>query len=114
IELSDGPIRLIVNCGGAALAGAALPANLTQGLRTTAAHSTLVLDDSNSTAILPDGSLGKGVSEVELERQETEQGGRLEIVHDGYARRLGFVHRRILMLSNEGRELCGEDVLLPG
>jgi uncharacterized heparinase superfamily protein len=114
IELSDGPIRVIVNCGGAALAGSILPADLSQGLRTTAAHSTLVLDDSNSTAILPDGSLGKGVSEVELERHELEQGSRLEVAHDGYARRLGFVHRRILMLSNEGRELRGEDVLLPG
>lgn len=113
IEVSDGPVRLIVNCGGAALAGASLPANLTQGLRTTAAHSTLVLDDSNSTAIMPDGSLGKGVAEVELERQEQEQASRLEVSHDGYARRLGFVHRRILMLSNEGRELRGEDILLP-
>ena len=113
IEVSDGPVRLIVNCGGAALAGASLPANLTQGLRTTAAHSTLVLDDSNSTAIMPDGSLGKGVAEVELERQEQEQASRLEVSHDGYARRLGFVHRRILMLSNEGRELRGEDILVP-
>jgi uncharacterized heparinase superfamily protein len=113
IELSDGPIRLIVNCGGAALAGAALPANLTQGLRTSAAHSTLVLDDSNSTAILPDGALGKGVSEVELDRQELEHGSRVEIVHDGYARRLGHIHRRSLLLTHEGRELRGEDVLLP-
>ncbi|MBU0794088.1 MAG: heparinase II/III family protein [Alphaproteobacteria bacterium] len=114
LEVSDGPVRLIVNCGGAALAGAALPANLTQGLRTTAAHSTLVLDDTNSTAILPDGALGKGVSEVELDRQEHEQGSRLEIAHDGYARRLGHIHRRTLVLTNEGRELRGEDVLLPG
>ncbi len=113
MELSDGPTRIIVNCGGAALAGSILPIDLAQGLRTTAAHSTLVLDDSNSTAILPDGSLGKGVSEVELDRHELEQGSRLEVAHDGYARRLGFVHRRILMLSAEGRELRGEDVLLP-
>ncbi|MBN8831909.1 MAG: heparinase II/III family protein [Sphingomonadales bacterium] len=113
IELSDGPTRIIVNCGGAALAGGILPADLAHGLRTTAAHSTLVLDDSNSTAILPDGALGKGVSEVELDRQEMDQGSRLEISHDGYARRLGFVHRRLLLLSNEGRELRGEDILLP-
>lgn len=113
IEISDGPIRLVVNCGGAGLAGAAIPASLTQGLRTSAAHSTLVLGDSNSTAILPDGALGKGVSEVELDRQELEHGSRLEVAHDGYARRLGHVHRRSLMLTHEGRELRGEDVLLP-
>jgi uncharacterized heparinase superfamily protein len=113
IEVSDGPVRLIVNCGGAAFAGAALPADLAQALRTTAAHSTMVLDDSNSTAIQPDGSLGRGVGEVELDRQELEQGSRLEVSHDGYVRRLGFVHRRLLLLSTEGRELRGEDVLLP-
>jgi uncharacterized heparinase superfamily protein len=112
-ELSDGPTRVIVNCGGAAMPGNHLPADLTLGLRTTAAHSTLVLSDSNSTAILADGSLGKGVAEVELDRHELEQGSRLEVSHDGYARRLGFLHRRILMLSLEGRELRGEDVLLP-
>jgi len=113
IEVSDGPVRLIVNCGGAALAGATIPEDLAQGLRTTAAHSTLVLNDSNSTAIQADGSLGKGVAEVELDRQELEQGSRLEIGHDGYARRHGFLHKRLLLLSADGRELRGEDMLLP-
>jgi uncharacterized heparinase superfamily protein len=113
MELSDGSTRVIVNCGGAALAGSMLPADLAQGLRTTAAHSTLILDDSNSTAIMPDGSLGRGVGEVELDRHELEQGSRVDVAHDGYAKRLGFQHRRILVLSNEGRELRGEDVLLP-
>lgn len=112
-ELSDGPHRLIVNCGGAALSGATIPDALAQGLRTTAAHSTLVLSDLNSTALLPDGTLGKGVTEVALDRQETDNGSRLEISHDGYVRRLGFMHRRLLILGNEGRELRGEDMLLP-
>jgi uncharacterized heparinase superfamily protein len=113
MELSDGPHRVVVNCGGSGLAGAVIPDSLARGLRTTAAHSTLVLADSNSTAIMPDGTLGRGVQEVELDRQEREQGSRLEVSHDGYARRFGFVHRRILLLSPDGRELRGEDVLLP-
>ena len=65
-ELSDGPIRLIVNCGGAGAAKGALPPALVHALRTTAAHSTLTLGDRNSTAIHEDGSLGRGVGEVEL------------------------------------------------
>lgn len=113
IEISDGPHRLIVNCGGAALAGAAIPDDLAQALRTTAAHSTLVLAESNSTAILPDGTLGRGVTEVELNRQELESGSRLELSHDGYVRRRGFVHRRLLLVSSDGREIRGEDMLLP-
>ncbi|WP_375197660.1 heparinase II/III family protein, partial [Sphingobium sp.] len=105
IEISDGSQRLIVNCGGAALEGAFMPRDLAQGLRTTAAHSTLVLDDSNSTALLPDGTLGKGVTEVELNRQESESGSRLDLSHDGYVRRMGYVHRRLLLISGDGREI---------
>ena len=53
------------------------------------------------------------MQEVELDRQEVPQGSRLEIAHDGYARRLGFLHRRLLLLSQDGRELRGEDMLVP-
>ncbi|OYW87646.1 MAG: heparinase, partial [Sphingobium sp. 32-64-5] len=91
IEISDGPDRVIVNCGGAALSGTMIPADFARGLRTTAAHSTLTLSDSNSTAILPDGTLGRGVTEVELHRQELDNGSRIELSHDGYVRRFGYV-----------------------
>jgi uncharacterized heparinase superfamily protein len=113
LEISDGPDRLVVNCGGAALTGAWIPAELANGLRTTAAHSTLTLADSNSTAILPDGNLGRGVTEVELHRQELQSGSRLELSHDGYVRRLGYMHRRLLLVSNDGKDIRGEDMLLP-
>ena len=112
-EMSDGPHRLIVNCGGARAAGAYLPAQLAEALRATAAHSTLIVDDANSTAVHPDGSLGRGVVEVEIDRQELEGGSRIEASHDGYARRYGLVHRRQLALSVDGRQLSGEDMLLP-
>ncbi|GGB22067.1 heparinase [Sphingomonas metalli] len=112
-EFSDGDQRLIVGCGGARAAMANMPMALLDGLRTTAAHSTLVISDSNSTAIHADGMLGRGVSAVELSRQESEAGSRIEGSHDGYVRRWGFLHRRQLMLSNDGRELRGEDALLP-
>jgi uncharacterized heparinase superfamily protein len=113
IEISDGPLRLIVNCGGAALEGAWVPRDLAQGLRTTAAHSTLILNDSNSTALLPDGTLGKGVTEVELNRQESDAGSRIDIAHDGYVRRMGYVHRRLILVSGDGKEVRGEDMLTP-
>ncbi|MEG3149456.1 heparinase II/III family protein [Sphingomonas sp. ZT3P38] len=112
-EFSDGPHRLIVNCGGARAAVAQLPAALADGLRTTAAHSTLIVGDSNSTAIHADGTLGRGVAEVELARQESVVSSRIEASHDGYARRYGFVHRRQLVLSGDGREVRGEDLLVP-
>lgn len=112
-EMSDGAQRLVVNCGGARAGVVQLPAALAEGLRTTAAHSTLIVGDSNSTAIHADGTLGRGVSEVELARQESEGLSRVEASHDGYARRFGFLHRRQLILASDGRELRGEDMLLP-
>src|SRR6185503_1268822 len=110
-ELSDGPARLIVNCGGAGDARGALPPDLVHALRTTAAHSTLTLGDRNSTAIHEDGSLGKGVSEVELVRNDTA-GTRIEASHDGYAKRYGLLHERRLNLASDGRQLSGEDRLI--
>jgi uncharacterized heparinase superfamily protein len=108
-ELSDGPQRLIVNCGG----GRGQPKELAEGLRTTAAHSTLVLADTNSTALNDDGTLGRGVTEVSLTRAVGETGARIESSHDGYVRRFGLVHRRRLLLQTEGRMLEGEDRLEP-
>ena len=117
-ELSHGGHRLIVNCGGAAAAGGLIPSRLEQGLRATAAHSTLVLDDTNSTAILINGRIGTGVSEVEIDRRIAEGernlgATRLEASHNGYVQRYGLIHRRILILRDDGTELRGEDLLVP-
>ncbi len=112
-ELSDDGHRIVVNCGGAGSALLTLSPELRRALRSTAAHSTLVLADTNSTAILPDGSLGKGVTAVDLARQESDAISRIEVAHDGYARRVGFHHRRVLTLSADGRDVQGEDMLIP-
>lgn len=116
-EMSDGPSRVIVNCGGAALAGGQVPARIGQGLRASAAHSTLVLDDANSTAVLLHGKLGRGAETVEVERRTINRGGReamrVEACHDGYAARFGLTHSRILTLRNDGTELSGDDILVP-
>ncbi|MEL6485581.1 MAG: heparinase II/III family protein [Pseudomonadota bacterium] len=113
-EMSDGPARLVVNCGGAALAGGQVPAHIGGGLRATAAHSTLVLDNANSTAVLLHGKLGKGVEMVEVERRSVSKHvTRVEASHDGYAARFGLTHQRILSLRSDGSELAGEDILVP-
>jgi uncharacterized heparinase superfamily protein len=110
-ELSDGSQRLVVNCGGPGPLPTELPEELVRGLRTTAAHSTLVLADTNSTNILADGSLGKGVEDVTIDRKEDNDSSRLEASHDGYVRSFGLVHKRSLMLGNDGKELRGADQL---
>lgn len=118
LEFSSAGQRIVVNCGGAGAAGGIVPMRLEQGLRATAAHSTLTLDDANSTAILINGGIGHGVSEVEVERRDLEIEGqgpatRIEASHNGYAARYGLIHRRILILRADGTELRGEDLLVP-
>lgn len=112
-ELSDGLQRIVVNCGGDIGASTRLPAELTGLLKTSAAHSTLVIEDVNSTSIRPDGMLGKGVAEVLVHRQENEAGTWVDAGHDGYARRFGVEHRRRFYMSSNGQDLRGEDTLLP-
>ncbi len=117
-EFSHAGQRIVVNCGGASCAGGLVPVRLEQGLRASAAHSTLVIDDANSTAVLINGRIGSGVSEVEIDRrtQVSEKGAgatRLEASHNGYASRYGLTHRRILILRDDGTELRGEDLLVP-
>ncbi len=121
-EFSHAAQRIVVNCGGAACAGGLVPVRLEQGLRASAAHSTLVLDDANSTAVLMGGKIGSGVSEVEIDRRTLHgdklgKSGlgatRLEGSHNGYAGRYGLTHRRILILRDDGTELRGEDLLVP-
>ncbi len=111
IEISDGAQRLVVNCGGPGPLPTNISRPLIDALRTTAAHSTLILDDKNSTAILPDGSLGKGVTDVVIDRGEDNDSSRIEASHDGYLKGFGLFHQRRLSLGNDGKEIRGEDIL---
>lgn len=106
-EMSVGRERLIVNCG--ARPGDpvwAAPA------RATAAHSTLVVADTNSSEVLVDG-LGRRARVTECGRTETDGAIELVVAHDGYAAGFGLVHRRTLRLAADGSALSGEDRLQP-
>ncbi|MBM3484374.1 MAG: hypothetical protein FJX66_13880 [Alphaproteobacteria bacterium] len=106
-ELSVGKERLIVNCG--AWRGA--DARWGQVLRATAAHSTLTVDDTNSTVVLDHGALGAGPGRVDASRDEKDGAVWLEASHDGYADPYGLKHVRRLYVSGDGNDLRGEDRL---
>ncbi|MEO6581042.1 MAG: heparinase II/III family protein, partial [Sphingomicrobium sp.] len=108
-EMSDGAQRLVVNCGGPGPIPSELPSDLILALRTTGAHSTLCLNDTNSTAILDDGTLGKGVGDVVIDRAEDNDSCRLDASHDGYVRGFGLTHERSMILGNDGKEVRGQD-----
>ncbi|WP_119301486.1 heparinase II/III family protein [Dongia deserti] len=110
-EFSHGGERMIVNCGAHPTA-----AEWRQVQRATAAHSTLVVDDTNSSMLLPpDGPYGGGLAltprAVVVRREATGAGQWLDARHNGYEEPFDLVHRRRLFLTPDGLELIGEETL---
>lgn len=109
-EMSVGRDRMIVNCGAAPAAEEAWR----DALRATAAHSTLVLSDTNSSELRHEG-LGRRPEQVETARHESSGAQWLEASHDGWRRAFNAVHRRRLYLAESGDDLRGEDMIeIPG
>jgi uncharacterized heparinase superfamily protein len=106
-ELSHGRDRIVVNCGGYR---GSKPA-WRRLSRTSAAHSVLVVADTNAVEILADGSLGRGPGAVTCER--AEEGGHqwIAAAHDRYRRRHGLTYARQLYLAADGDDMRGEDRL---
>jgi uncharacterized heparinase superfamily protein len=104
MEVSIGRERLIVNCGAAPpSAGPWLDA-----ARATAAHSTLVMSDMNSSELKP-GGLGRVPTIVDAQRQEANGAHWLETSHDGYRTVNGCLHHRRLYVAESGEDIRGED-----
>jgi len=108
-EFSCGQERLIVNMGPASARGP-IP-QLFKLSRATAAHSTLIISDKNTSRIQEDGYLGRGVSETLTIRETLDDGVRAKLLHDGYVKRFGVKHERAITLSKDGKKLSGTDRL---
>jgi uncharacterized heparinase superfamily protein len=105
-EMSVGKERLVVNCGARA------DEDWRTALRSTAAHSTLAVDDVNSSDVISGKGLGRRPDEVICSRRESDGSLFLEASHDGYRRPFGLVHKRLLYLSADGEDVRGEDSLV--
>jgi uncharacterized heparinase superfamily protein len=109
--------RIVVNCG--------LPATSRdtwrQVARATAAHSTVVFNDTSSCRFLETSSFKKligtpivdGPEQVSVAREERADATLLRASHDGYAERYSVVHQRALRLAADGQRLDGEDLFVP-
>jgi uncharacterized heparinase superfamily protein len=106
LEISVGRERLVVNCGGFPAGDAAWR----DATRATAAHSTLVVADVNSSELGPEG-LGHRAEVHGIQRQEADGAHWLEASHDGWRRAFGAVHRRSLYLASSGDDVRGEDTV---
>ena len=106
-ELSTGKERLVVNCGGYRGTD---PAWQTAE-RSTAAHSTVSVEDRNSSEVRADGTIGRRPAAVKCRREEADGAILVDASHDGYVPPFGVVHRRRLYLGAGGDDLRGEDNL---
>ena len=110
-ELSVGRERLIVNCGAVPEAGSGPVGDWHGVLRGTAAHSALVVADTNAIGVLDDGGMADRAVTVEAERLAEQGAVLIDARHDGYRARFGLVHRRRLYISAGGDDIRGEDTL---
>ncbi|MEM6462207.1 MAG: heparinase II/III family protein [Pseudomonadota bacterium] len=111
-EMSSGQHRFIVNAGAPAFHHA----EYRRLSRATAAHSTLIIDDTSSATTSSSAFLGpiliSGPGNVELERRDDPNGNQGFVArHDGYAAQFGLVHERSLALSEDGNMINGRDRL---
>jgi uncharacterized heparinase superfamily protein len=104
-EMSVGKHRMVVNCG--AHAGAHRDWKAVQ--RTTAAHSTLTIDDINSAELLPGAIVGARPRLVGAQRRDSDGNVWIDGEIVGYAGFSRLVHRRRLYLAANGGDLRGED-----
>jgi uncharacterized heparinase superfamily protein len=107
-EISIGRERIIVNCG--ARPGAREP--WTQVQRSTAAHSTMVVDDTNSSEVLATGKAGRRPATVVIDRNDENGSVWLNASHDGYQSVFGITHQRRLYIDASGDDIRGEDLMV--
>jgi uncharacterized heparinase superfamily protein len=116
-ELSSANARFVVNCGAPFR-----PAeDWRRVARSTAAHSTLVVDDHSSASVRDRGILADlvgpillhGPTDVPVDRVEADGAVAVTASHDGYAGDYGVVHERTLKLSADGDLLDGRDRVVP-
>jgi uncharacterized heparinase superfamily protein len=115
-ELSHDLQRIVVNCG--------LPGinreTWRQVARATAAHSTVVFNDTSSCRFLESGSFKRmlgtpivsGPAEIPASREDRGDAVVLRASHDGYADRFKVLHQRALKLAGDGGRLDGEELFV--
>lgn len=104
-EYSYGKDLVFVNCGSSPYGG-----TWRDMLRTTAAHTALVVDCRNILHIDEKGNLAEK-PDVTCRKSEDARVAMIEAAHTGYRARLGLTHRRQLRLQDNGDTLAGEDIL---
>lgn len=105
-EMTYGRERLFVNCGTHPV-----DSSWQEALRSTSAHTGLVIDHRNACEIKANGSFARKPLNSFSLREDLKHAVLLEASHDGYAMLNGFTHKRRLYVSDQGHDVRGEDLL---
>ena len=108
-EFCAGGQLVVVNCGS----GGSVDRAWREACRATAAHSTLVLANTNSSEIQTGRGIGRKARNVDAEKVRSHDVAWTDCSHDGYVERYRLVHRRRLSLAEDGLGIFGEDRLEP-
>lgn len=110
-EFSNGANRLIVNSGSPRFQ----ISRFGEFARLTAAHSTLVIENTSSSRVSESDFLGSifvhGPQEILLEDLSSEEHMGIRAAHDGYLKAFGVIHQRQIRLDRDGKSLSGLDIL---
>jgi len=112
-EMSSGLSRIIVNCG----APDPVFDRLYLLARSSAAHSTAVLNDTSSCrfekyAVGIRGEkarISDGINQVSVVRRSVAAGEQVRAFHDGYQTLFGLLHERTVFLADDGSSIHGTD-----
>ncbi len=106
-EFSHGKQLIIVNSGYICE-----NSNWSKALKGTFAHSTLTLDNKNSSSINLDKNPTQTAKIVESGIQKVEDGIIVFGNHNGYVKTHGIYHKRQILLNKNGSSIIGKDTLL--
>jgi len=110
-ELTSGRRPLIVNCGS----GRTFGTDWARAARATVSHSTLSVEGSSSSRMLPArgkaaaGSFGDAAAVQNVKQASLPDGLHLSLSHNGWSKTHGLAHSRELWLTPDGRTLAGLD-----
>lgn len=110
-ELHDKAARIVTSCG----CSPEVDIDFQAAVRRTSAHSTLVLQDEDSSKFLTNEETRllypAGPDGISAKRLEEADEIWLDAQHGGYKQMFGLLHRRRLFMSGDGARLTGEDSL---
>ena len=107
IEISSYGEKIITNCGGSEIGGKN-PAYL----KYSAAHSTIILDNTNISEINENRLNRNFIKKVNIETKDNENLLVLSGTHNGYVKNFKKICKRTLFVSKERELLRGEDTII--